>query len=526
MRRVVRFVGEFLVVGAVFGLFGSLAIGQTVDLSITTAVTPQHPVAGSSFVFTITIQNASSGAATNVVVSDLLPTGSPAVLYQSVTASQGTGCKVEKCGAVVSCNLGTLPAPVSPAPFTQATMTVTVVPQAAGCLTNKAGVFAEELDGVLSNSHVSELSRCPVCTGFTITPTSMSAGSVAGSQQETITGSFPAGCDGGSWTTAGNGSWLTVSPATGAGSGTATVSWTQNSSSARQGSATIAGNTLTVNQAAPACTSFSISPTAASSTCAAGSQPVAITGSPWGCAGGSWTTVGNGSWLTVTPSSGSGSGSAAVSWTQNATTSPRSGAATIAGNALTVSQAGVLPWPMGVTATAQTPTSVSVTWTPVSGASSYDVYRSSGGGSYTPIGSSGTASFTDSSVVGGRAYLYKVMSMGSGGCNSGLSAPDLATTVIFTDPILAAGAVVRAAHITELRTAVNAVRALASSPGGSFTDPTLTTVRAIHFTELLTALNEARSQLLLGAVAFTDPAPASGGLIQAIHMNNLRGGVW
>ena len=172
-------------------------------------------------------------------------------------------------------------------------------------------------------------------TSFSIAPTSASPDYAAGSQVVTITG-LPASCVGGDWTTSGNGSSITVSPASGSGPGSATVSWTQNTGAQRSGDATVAGNTFPVTQGAappPVCTSFSIAPTSASPDYPAGSQLVTITGLPASCVGGDWTTSGNGSWITVSPASGSGPGSATVSWTEN-TGAQRSGNATVAGNCL------------------------------------------------------------------------------------------------------------------------------------------------------------------------------------------------
>ncbi len=183
----------------------------------------------------------------------------------------------------------------------------------------------------------------PTCTSFSINPSSAAPTSDAGSTGVTVTGS-PAGCTGGSWSASGNGSWITVSPASGSGSGATTVSWAQNTSTlSRSGGASIANNGFAVTQdgaAAQTCTSFSISPTSANPGTAAGSQNVTITGAPSGCTGGSWTTNGNGSWLTVSPASGSGSGSATVSWSQNGATSSRSDNVTIANNGFAVLQAG------------------------------------------------------------------------------------------------------------------------------------------------------------------------------------------
>ena len=195
------------------------------------------------------------------------------------------------------------------------------------------------------------------CTSFSIAPSSASPGSSAGSQSVSITGS-PAGCSGGAWTAAGNGSWLSVLPASGTGPSSVTVSWAANSGSARVDGATIAGNTFTVSQAAvpPPCTSFSIFPSSASPGSSAGSQSASITGSPAGCSGGTWTATGNGSWLTVFPGGGTGPSSVSVSWAEN-TGSARSGAATIAGSPFTVNQAAP---PVPCTSFSIVPTSIGV----------------------------------------------------------------------------------------------------------------------------------------------------------------------
>jgi hypothetical protein len=103
----------------------------------------------------------------------------------------------------------------------------------------------------------------------------------------------------------------------------------------------IDSGTATVTVTPAVCSSFSISPSGAVTASAAGSVPVTITGSPAGCTGGSWTAAGNGSWITVSPSSGSGSGSVTVSWTPNTSTSQRSGNATVSGNSFPVTQSGI-----------------------------------------------------------------------------------------------------------------------------------------------------------------------------------------
>ncbi|MGZ4778471.1 MAG: BACON domain-containing protein [Thermoanaerobaculia bacterium] len=87
----------------------------------------------------------------------------------------------------------------------------------------------------------------PACTTFTLSPPSVSTRYIAGSQTVSIAG-LPAGCVGGSWSAAGNGSWLSVFPTAGVESGSVTVSWTQNTSFARSSTIVIAGASFTVSQ--------------------------------------------------------------------------------------------------------------------------------------------------------------------------------------------------------------------------------------------------------------------------------------
>ncbi len=167
--------------------------------------------------------------------------------------------------------------------------------------------------------------------------------------------------------------------------------------------------------------------------------------------------------------------------------------------------------PTNVVATAITTTSVSVTWNGTAGAT-YEVVRVGAGSTSTTIGTSTGGSLTDTTAAAGTAYLYKVHAIAPAA--SPFGAPDLATTVLFTDPTLVAGTAVKAAHFTELRTAVDAVRTLAGLSGGTYTDPTLTpgvtTVKAAHVTDLRSALDAARSTLLLPAISYTTPTITAG----------------
>jgi len=95
----------------------------------------------------------------------------------------------------------------------------------------------------------------------------------------------------------------------------------------------------------------------------------------------------------------------------------------------------------------------------------------------------------------------------------------------FTDePLLAGTSVLRAIHVTELREAVNALRATASLALFPFTDPSLTgkRIRGVHLLELRTALDQARAAL--GRPVLTYKYPPTG-LVRATDVTELRNGV-
>ncbi|MEO8035527.1 MAG: hypothetical protein ABI837_13910 [Acidobacteriota bacterium] len=136
--------------------------------------------------------------------------------------------------------------------------------------------------------------------------------------------------------------------------------------------------------------------------------------------------------------------------------------------------------------------------------------------------------FSNAALSADTTYLYKVAAV-AGTVASPLSAVDPATTTIFNDDPLNAGTPVRAAHLTQLRTAVNAMRAAAGLGVQAFTDPGLgagTTIKGVHLTQLRTALDQARATLALPAIAYTDPAvTAASTRIKVVHISNVRTGV-
>ncbi|MBF0345476.1 MAG: VCBS repeat-containing protein [Nitrospirae bacterium] len=143
------------------------------------------------------------------------------------------------------------------------------------------------------------------------------------------------------WTASSNVSWITL---TSANSGNAVngayVSYhvdKNTGSSSRTGTITISGLTFTVTQDAyPNCNSYTIAPTSQNFPYSGGSDTVSVTAN----AGCGWMASSNASWITITSGSSSVFGSGTVSYNvaANASTSPRTGTMTIAGQTFTVSQ--------------------------------------------------------------------------------------------------------------------------------------------------------------------------------------------
>jgi hypothetical protein len=185
--------------------------------------------------------------------------------------------------------------------------------------------------------------------------------------------------------------------------------------------------------------------------------------------------------------------------------------------------------PTGLTATATSTSQVNVSWTST-GAPQYDVVRACAPGPFAPLTTTASTSYSDTAAPAGTTCVYKVRSSDGAGGFSPFSAPDAATTILFTDdPLTAQITKVKVVHLTQLRTAVNAMRATAGLTAATFTDPSLTTatrVKAAHVTELRTALNQARAALGLTALTYTDTnITASSTRVKAAHVQELREGV-
>lgn len=170
------------------------------------------------------------------------------------------------------------------------------------------------------------------CT-YGVSTTGISVPASGGTPSVSVTA--PNGC---SWTASGGPSWLSItSGSSGSGNGTVSLAASPNpGTSARSGTFTVAGYTITVTQAGITCT-YGVSTTGLSVPASGGALSVSVT-TPSGC---SWSASGGTSWLSITSGhSGSGNGTVSVNAAAHTATSSRTATLTVAGQAVTVTQAG------------------------------------------------------------------------------------------------------------------------------------------------------------------------------------------
>ena len=170
------------------------------------------------------------------------------------------------------------------------------------------------------------------CT-YSINPTTITVGDaeVSGLSVAVTAG---AGC---TWTATPNAGWVQITAGS-AGTGNGSVTYTVGSynGSSRTGTITIAGQTFTVTQVRCSAT---LNPQTQAVPVLGGSFTVAVT-TQIGCP---WQAVESLSWVTITSgNSGTGSGTVGYAVVPNVA-GARSGTIAIAGEALTINQAAVLP---------------------------------------------------------------------------------------------------------------------------------------------------------------------------------------
>jgi hypothetical protein len=211
---------------------------------------------------------------------------------------------------------------------------------------------------------------------------------------------------------------------------------------------------------------------------------------------------------------------------------PPNGNVTLASATLSDSTGGTLGAPTALTATVTSSAGVRLQWTaPTTGAVDHYVVerRQSVSGAFTPLsGNPTTTNYTDSSGSGITAYLYRVRAVDSSGNYSAYSNVVMATTIVFADEPLVAGATkIKAQHLTDLRNAVNAVRTTAALGVANWQHPpTLTpgstVVSAADVQELRDSLGPALTVLGITPPGYTDSPLTTGVTIKAAHIEQLR----
>lgn len=269
--------------------------------------------------------------------------------------------------------------------------------------------------------------------------------------------------------------------------------------------------------------SYSISPTSANHTSSASSGIIQVTALS-GC---SWTaTAPGGSFVTITGgSAGSGNGTVQYSVDGNTTASSRAVTLTVAGLPFTVDQTAAGGPAMVMSATASTG-SVSVAWSVLEGATSYEVRRSHNGDPFSVLTATGALTYTDNTVSNGTAYLYQVHALAVGGA-IGSSNVDLAVPFAYTNPSLAIGGVIRAADFIELRQAVTTARAAVGLSAFSFSGSIIAGARVqlVHLEELRSNIDAVRAAVGLLPLTLTDSSVSTFTIIKAAHIIELRNGL-
>ncbi|MGD9214707.1 MAG: BACON domain-containing carbohydrate-binding protein [Desulfobacteraceae bacterium] len=227
---------------------------------------------------------------------------------------------------------------------------------------------------------------------YTISPASQTIAAAGSTYDVTVTATQD-GCD---WTASENSSWISLSPTSGTGGATVSITVAANTGAARSAQITIAGQTHTVDQDPATCT-YTITPTSQTVAAAGSAYDVTITATHSGCG---WTASENSvSWISLSPASGSGNGTVSVTVAAN-TGQERSAQITIAGQTHTVSQ-DAAACSFAISSTSQTVDA---------DGSAYDVTVTAthGGCGWTASESSSWISLSPSSGSGGAAVSVTV----------------------------------------------------------------------------------------------------------------------
>jgi hypothetical protein len=196
------------------------------------------------------------------------------------------------------------------------------------------------------------------------------------------------------------------------------------------------------------------------------------------------------------------------------------------------------PSAMTITATFGSSTTFALTAT-VSGGGTGTVTSAPAGLSCSTVCTASFASGTSVTVTAtaGAGSVFAGWSgacSGSGACTVVLDQARAVTarfSRVFTDPTLTPrSTVVRAAHFTELRGAIDTLRSRQGLAAFGWTDSSLavgaTTIKRVHLAELRVAVSAIYAARGLAAPAWTDPTVTAGATtVRAVHITELRAAV-
>ncbi len=117
-----------------------VANANSADMAIAKTGAPNPVTEGTPLTYTLTATNNGPATATNVIVQDAVPSS---MTYLNSTTSQGS---CVEAGGTVTCQLGSM------ANLATATITIVVIPNAAGQISNTATVTADQTDPLLTNN--------------------------------------------------------------------------------------------------------------------------------------------------------------------------------------------------------------------------------------------------------------------------------------------------------------------------------------------------------------------------------------
>lgn len=256
------------------------------------------------------------------------------------------------------------------------------------------------------------VTQAGVVPTFALAVTTWPVGAAGGS----TTVALSASPEDATWSASSNVPWLVVNPSSGTGSATLTLTLTATTSAfPRTGTAVVAGQSITVTQAAGVNTFTTSLPEAWAPGASGGTLgPVTVDTT---YADAPWTATSSASWVTVTPAGQSGPGAVTLTAAANPSVLARTAMVTVAGQTMTVTQAG------GTSTFAVTP----ATW------------EVSAGGGTRSLSVSASLSDAPWTAIAGAAWLTLSSTAGTGSGTVTLSAAANPSVVTRTATVMVAG---------------------------------------------------------------------------------------